>query len=282
MQFSDGIHWFDNHCHLDLHTQDLSIDELTSAATFDAAVAQAQEFLREAHDHGVIGMNLVGVDAHTSRIYQHVAAHVDGVWATAGVHPHEARHGIDDLVSVLHEYRESGHIVAVGECGLDYYYNHSDRESQRTSFAAQIDLAHEYDLPLVIHTRDAWDETFEILDAQGLPQHTVFHCFTGGPREAEAALERNAYLSISGIVTFKTATDLQEAVRNTPVSSLMVETDSPYLSPVPHRGKPNRPANIEHVGAKVAELLELDIADVARATTQNAAAFYRLDLGGLL
>lgn len=282
MQLSDGIHWFDNHCHLDLHIHDISPEELTSQATLDAAVAQSEEFLAEARDQGVVGMNLVGVDGATSRIYHHVAAHVDGVWATAGVHPHEARHGIDDLVAILTEHRDSGHIVAVGECGLDYYYNHSDRDSQRASFAAQIDLAHEFDLPLVIHTRDAWDETFEILDAQGLPKHTVFHCFTGGPAEAEAAIERNAYLSISGIVTFKTATDLQEAVRNTPLSLLMVETDSPYLAPVPHRGKPNRPANIQHVGAKVAELLELDVANVAHATTQNAAEFYRLNLGRLL
>lgn len=281
MPHATGIHWFDNHCHLDLHTQGLNEAAWDSPEVFAAAIQQAQEFVLEARSHGVIGLNLVGVDGPTSRLYQRVASQVGGVWSTAGVHPHEARRGLADLKSVLAEHHNSGQIVAVGECGLDYYYNHSDRDSQRSAFAAQIDLAHEYGLPLVIHTRDAWDETFEILDAQGVPEHTVFHCFTGGPAEAEAALSRNAYLSVSGIVTFKTATDVQAAVQQTPLTSLMVETDSPYLAPVPHRGKPNRPVNVSHVGIKVAELLEQDVSEVARVTTHNAATFYRLDINNV-
>ena len=128
----------------------------------------------------------------------------------------------------------------------------------------------------MIHTRDAWDDTFDVLDSEGVPARTVFHCFTGGPTEAEAGLERDIVISVSGIVTFSNAADLREAVKNCPLDRLMVETDSPYLAPVPHRGKKNQPANVVHVGAAVAELLEVPLEDVAKSTTNRARTFYGL------
>ena len=182
------------------------------------------------------------------------------------------RDGLDGLVELL----DHSSVVAVGECGLDYHYDYSPRDQQAESFVAQIGLAKERDLALVIHTRDAWDDTFEILDREGMPARTVFHCFTGGPDEAKAAVERGAYVSFSGIVTFKTAQDLRDAAVIVPEERILVETDSPYLAPVPHRGKPNQPANVAVVGQYLAELLDMPVADFANRTTANANTLFGL------
>jgi TatD DNase family protein len=167
-------------------------------------------------------------------------------------------------------------VVAVGECGLDYHYDHSPRSQQREVFAAQIALAHARGLALVIHTREAWDDTFAILDAEGVPERTVFHCFTGGPDEARAGLDRGAHLSISGIVTFPSAIDIREAVAITPLDRLLVETDSPYLAPVPHRGRRNRPALVGLVGAAVADVIGRPVAEIAAATRCSTQQIFAL------
>jgi TatD DNase family protein len=147
---------------------------------------------------------------------------------------------------------------------------------QQEVFAAQIALAHRHELPLVIHTREAWDDTFAILAAGGVPERTVFHCFTGGPVEAERALEVGAFLSFSGIVTFKTADDLRAAAERCPLERLLVETDSPYLAPVPHRGQPNRPAWVPVVGDAIARVKSISSQDVSDVTWETTSAFYRL------
>ena len=228
--------------------------------------------LARARAAGVVGMVTVGCDLDDSRAAIATAAAHDDVWATAGVHPHEARRGVDGLEDLL----AAPEVVAVGEAGLDFHYDHSPRDVQRIAFAAQVDLANRHALPLVIHTREAWDETFALLDVEGIPTRTVFHCFTGGPDEARAALERGALLSFSGIVTFRTADDLRAAAAACPLDRTMVETDSPYLAPVPHRGKANEPAHVALVGAAVAEAMGRPVDDVASATTANARAFYGL------
>lgn len=216
----------------------------------------------------------VGVDLETSRAAIARAAVTDGVWATAGVHPHEARLGVDGLEGLL----SADACVAVGECGLDFHYDHSPRDAQRGVFAAQVALANEHDLTLVIHTREAWEETFEVLDAEGVPDRTVFHCFTGGPDDARECLGRGAYLSFSGIVSFPSATDVQAAAALCPPSRMLVETDSPYLAPVPHRGKQNRPAWVPDVGAALAHASGSTIEEIASATWENATAAYRLEI----
>jgi TatD DNase family protein len=168
-------------------------------------------------------------------------------------------------------------VIAVGEAGLDYYYDHSPRDHQRIAFAEQIAIAHEMNLPLIIHTRDAWDETFDILEAETVPTRTIFHCFTGGPDEARRCLDLGAYLSFSGIVTFKSATDVAEAAVLCPPDRLLVETDSPYLAPVPRRGQANRPENVTLVGTHIAHLRNMQPVDVAHLTSHNARiAFPRL------
>jgi TatD DNase family protein len=257
----DAGPWIDNHCHLGLDGRD---GEATDVATV----------LDAAHRRGVVAMITVGTDATSSSACLELARRHDAVWATAGLHPHDAVQGTEALREVLAEAAGTPELVAIGECGLDYHYDHSPRERQRRVFAEQVALAHEMDLPLVIHTRAAWDDTFDVLDDATVPRRTVFHCFTGGPREAERCLERGALLSISGIVTFPSAQDVRDAVRATPLSSLMVETDAPFLTPVPHRGRPNEPGHVGLVGSAVAAQLELDVADVAEATTATASAFY--------
>ena len=239
----------DSHCHLD-DTRGASVDDVIAAA-------------RAA---GVTTMISVGCDAATSRAAIEVAAANDGVFATVGLHPHEARHGVETILELL----DRPEVIAVGEAGLDYYYDHSPRDAQRVAFATQIQLAHERGLPLVVHTRDAWDDTFDVLRAEGVPERTVFHCFTGGPDEARRCLDLGAFLSFSGIVTFASATGVHEAARLCPLERMLAETDSPYLAPVPHRGRTNQPAYVTHVAQRLADLRDLPL-EVVRAATTEAA-----------
>lgn len=259
--------WTDNHCHLGWD------GEGDEEAQVDAAVVAAGAA-------GVARLVTVGTDAARSAdAIRWARRHPGVVWATVGLHPHEAVHGLAGLVGLIDDPANRDLVVAVGECGLDYFYEHSPRDDQRTMFAAQIGLAHERDLALVVHTRDAWEDTFEILDAEGVPSRTVLHCFTGGPDEAKACLDRGAYLSFSGIVTFKAADDLRAAAELCPLDRLLVETDSPYLAPVPHRGRTNQPGYVPLVGAAVAEAMGVDVGTVAQATWDNASAVYRLPAG---
>jgi len=251
------VRWIDNHCHLD-------------------GEDDARSVVADARAAGVAGMITVGTDEARSVACLALAADLDGVWATAGVHPHDADQGTAGIRRLVEESGPGSGLVAIGECGLDYHYDHSPRAAQRTAFAEQVRLAHDVGLPLVIHTREAWDDTFDVLATEGMPPRTVFHCFTGGPAEAERALAVGAMISISGIVTFPSATGLREAVSAAPLDRLMVETDSPYLAPVPHRGRRNRPALVARVGEEVAVLLGVAVDAVARATTANAVSFYGL------
>ena len=245
------IEWFDNHCHLSENTEE--------------EILKARKAL-------VVGFINVGTDFETSCEAIEKARMLPDVWATAGVHPHEAKKGIEGIEDLLGD----PNVVAVGEAGLDYHYDYSPREDQRKVFAEQIEMANKSNLPLVIHTREAWEETFEILDSEGVPKSTVFHCFTGGTIEAKECLERGAYLSFSGIITFKRSESLREAASECPLDRAMIETDSPYLTPVPFRGKKNEPANVGLIGKELAYLQDKSSEEIALATTQNALDFYGL------
>ena len=248
--------WFDNHCHVD--------DERIPGGTAGALAA--------ARDAGVTGFVTVGTDAERSAAAIAVAAAHDDVWATVGLHPHDAVNGVDSIVPLL----DADRVVAVGECGLDYHYDHSPREVQREVFAAQVALAHERGLPLVIHTREAWDDTFAVLAAEGAPERTIFHCFTGGAEEARRALDVGGFLSFSGIVTFPSADDVRAAAALCPADRILVETDSPYLAPVPHRGQRNQPAFLPLVGARVAEVRGVNVSQIEHDTEVNARVAFRL------
>lgn len=247
------IRWTDQHLHLRDDT--------------------ANEQVAEAREAGVERMVTVGTDLASSQLAIDMAARFDGVWATVGLHPHDAKDGLDGIEDLL----AAPKVVAVGECGLDYYYEHSPREVQRDAFVAQITMAKRHDLALVIHTRDAWDDTFDVLRAEGAPERTVMHCFTGGPDEARRCLDFGAYLSFSGIVSFPNAPELREAAALCPSDRYLVETDSPYLAPVPHRGRKNRPALLTAVGDAVAAARGVPIDVVAAETWANAEALYHLD-----
>jgi TatD DNase family protein len=253
--------WVDSHCHLP--------DDLDAARTVVAA----------ARSVGVDTMITVGCDRASSIVNLGHAAELDGVFGTVGLHPHEARHGVATIIDLLDPATRPAELaapVAVGECGLDFHYDLSPRDAQRDVFAAQIELAHRYELPLVIHTREAWAETFDLLDTGGVPARTIFHCFTGGPDEAAACVERGAFVSFSGIVTFKGAPEVAAAAAVVPLGHLLVETDSPYLAPVPHRGRPNQPAWVIDVGRRVADVRSMTASAIRDATAANAERAFPL------
>lgn len=252
-----AMRWIDDHCHVHFGRADRD------------AIAEA---ITAAHGSGVERLITVGCDVNDSHAAIAVARDHADVWATAGVHPHEAAGGVEGLEALLGE----AEVVAVGECGLDYHYDNSPRDAQRQVFAEQIAMANRHDLALMIHTREAWSDTFDILAVEGVPERTVFHCFTGGPKDARRCLDLGAHLSFSGIVTFKTADDVRSAATVCPADRLLVETDAPYLAPVPHRGEQNRPALVPVVGAALAAVRGEDVASVARTTWANASRVYRL------
>jgi len=251
------VAWTDSHCHVAYDGVGLEAVERAAAAGVTRVVTIGTDVERS---RAAIGVTRAGRRAGLQ------------LWATAGVHPHDAVQGTDGLAALLDEPE----VVAVGECGLDYYYEHSPRDTQRAVFAAQVALALERDLALVVHTRDAWADTLGVLDDVGVPARTVIHCFSGGPDEARACLERGAVLSFSGIVTFKNAADVREAARLCPVDRLLVETDAPFLAPVPHRGHPNEPAWVVLVGAAVAAARDEPAAAVEAATWANTERLFGL------
>lgn len=249
----------DSHCHLDF--PDFA-DEL------DDVVARAGEA-------GVGWMLTIGT--HVTRFEQvrAVAERFDNVWCSVGVHPHEAASEPEMTPDALAGLADHPKVVGFGESGLDYYYEHSPREAQQKSFRAHIAAARQTGLPLIVHSRDADDDTIEILrdeHARG-PFSGLIHCFTAGPGLAECAVELGLYVSFSGIVTFKKADDLRQTARNVPAERLLVETDAPYLAPEPKRGKRNEPAYVALTAARLAEVRGEGPEALARATTDN---FFRL------
>lgn len=243
----------DSHCHL-----------------YDTRGADLQEVVADARRAGVLAMVNVGCNAETTRACLEIARTDPLLFATAGLHPHDATDGVESIEPFLTDPE----VIAVGEAGLDYHYDNSPRDVQRAVFAAQIALAHRHGLPLVIHTREAWADTFDILRAEGVPERTVFHCFTGGPAELRVCADLGAFVSFSGIVTFPSATELHEAAQQCPLDRLLVETDSPYLAPVPHRGRPNRPAYVVDVVRRIAELRGTTVEAIAAATVASTRAVF--------
>jgi len=246
------VSWTDSHCHVQQC-------EGGPDATLDRARAA-----------GVAGMVVVGTDASTSREAIALAARHPDVRATVGLHPHDASK-LDEEWPELVALAGSEGVVAIGEAGFDLHYRHSEPDAQEQAFRAQIRLAKQLDRALVIHTREAWPDTFRVLADEGVPERTVFHCFTGGPAEASVCVEIGAHLSFSGIISFKRADDVRDAARVTPLERILVETDAPYLAPVPYRGRENEPALVVVVGAALAQALGRPIDEIAARTSENAA-----------
>lgn len=249
----------DSHAHLDDPAFDKDRDQLVPRA-------------REA---GVTRIITVGTDVEGSKRACDIAAANDGVWAAIGCHPHEADKYRDD-VSGLRELVRRPKVVAIGETGLDYAKKFSSIENQKKLFRAHLRLAAEFNLPIVIHCRDAHDDVRVILREEKSPGRGVIHCFSGHARDAAAYLEMGFVLSVAGPVTFTNANGLRAAIQDVPIDRLLVETDCPYLTPVPHRGKRNEPAYVRHTAEAVASLKDATYEAFAETSTRTARELFKL------
>ena len=249
----------DSHCHLDYLARDEDLDDVVARA----------------RDAGLGGMVTICTKVSEFDEIRGIAEKYDDIWCTVGIHPHEADAEPEVSAERLIELAAHPKVVGIGECGLDYYYEHSSREAQQRGFRAHIAASRVTGLPLIVHTRDADDDTIAILHeeyAKG-PFPGLIHCYSTSQELAEKSLEIGFYISLSGIVTFKSAGSLRETVKILPNDRVLVETDAPYLAPEPKRGKRNEPAFVIHTAAAVAELKGMSMDDLTTATTAN---FFRL------
>lgn len=255
----------DSHCHLN----------------YKGLAEDQQAVLQRARARGVTAMlNIATRESEWDAVLATAEAEPD-VWATVGIHPHEADQHAHVNTAKLVERARHPRVVGLGESGLDYYYDHSDRERQQASFRAHIAAAREAKLPLVVHTRDAEEDTAAILaDEMGKGAYTgVIHCFTGTGAFADKALRLGLYVSVSGIVTFKSARDLQETAARLPLDRLLIETDAPFLAPVPHRGKTGEPAFVADTASFLARLRGEDETVLRERTARNFHALFAKTLG---
>lgn len=251
------IELVDSHCHLD----------------GNAFREDREAVIQRAREAGVRWMVSIGSGDGPPDLEAGIrmAEAYDFLFATVGVHPHDASKAAESTWIDLTALAGHRKVVGIGEIGLDYHYNFSPPETQRAVFRTQLELAAEAALPVMIHTREAWTDTVEVIRSvyAGAEAGGIFHCFSGGPKEAEEALGLGFHLSFSGIVTFPKAEEQREALRLTPEDRLLIETDAPYLAPVPHRGKRNEPAYLVRTAEKAAEVRAMPLERLAAATTRN-------------
>lgn len=260
--------WIDSHCHV-------------TADRFDEDRPSVLERARESGLEQLVAVG-AGYGLEHNALAADLARDQRGIFATAGLHPHDASLWNTTAEKSLREWLNRDEVVAVGECGLDYHYMNSPREDQRRAFSAQIEIAREAALPVVIHVRDdgpeAYDELLEIWKTSGQGQISgVLHCYTGTLEFARKSLDHGFYVSFSGIVTFKKSDELRGVAQELPLERLMVETDAPFLAPEGHRGKRNEPAWVPRIGQTLAELHDVSLEQVARITRENTQRLFRLD-----
>jgi TatD DNase family protein len=253
--------FFDSHAHLDL-----------------SPLCEAEEaVVQRARDAGVTRIATVGIDADSSERAVAIAHRHAGVYAVVGLHPHDAGQLSDDLLARLDALSRCDKVVAIGETGLDFHRDRAPREAQRAAFREQVRLARRRGLPVVIHDRDAHDEVLSILSEEKAAETGgVIHCFSGDLAMARRAVRMNFLVSLPGAITYKGSEKQVEAVRGLPLDRLLIETDCPFLAPVPHRGKTNEPSYVPLVAAKVAAIQGVTLDDVARTTTNNAVRIFRI------
>jgi TatD DNase family protein len=245
----------DSHCHLD----------------FPEFAPELDGVIKRAQDAGVGICVTIGTRMDGFTRVRQVAEQYENVWCSVGVHPHEAEKELLADPALLIEAARHPKVVGIGETGLDYYYEHSPRAQQVANFRVHIDAARATGLPVIVHTRDADDETIDILrdEMAKAPFTGLIHCFTGTRRLAEAAVELGLYISVSGIATFKKSDELRAVLKDVPLERLLVETDAPYLAPMPHRGERNEPAFVTHTAAVLATLKGVSARELGDATTAN-------------
>lgn len=219
-----------------------------------------------------------GCDLPTSKKSVELSEKYDFIYSAVGFHPHEAKYMDQDAIKEIENLAIlNNKVVAIGEIGLDYYYDFSPRDIQEDVFAEQMELANKLDLPFIIHSRDASNDTYEMVKKYKNNVDCVLHCYSQSKEMAKLYLDLGCYLSFAGPVTFKKSTNLQEVAKYTPLDRIFIETDSPYLSPEPKRGKKNEPSNIIYTGKKIAELKEISEEQLFKSTYNNAVRFFKLD-----
>lgn len=237
--------------------------------------ATPEEALKEAQNQGVERIITIGTCPDDHQLVMDLAhQYAPYVYCTLGVHPHDAQAYTDECEAFIRKNVDDERVVAVGEIGLDYYYDNSPREVQQEAFRRQLQIAVDKDLPVEIHTRDAEPDTVSILKEFGGKVRGLIHCFTGTQYLADEALALGMNISFSGVVTFKKAEELRQVCQSVPLDRLHVETDAPFLTPVPHRGKKNHPAFVLHTAEKVAELKGVSLDELARQTRDNAVKLF--------
>lgn len=257
----DATALIDTHCHLDMEAYHHDLDEvITSAAR-----------------HGVTRIITIGIDVASSRAAIDLASHYDNVYATVGIHPHDAGQATPGALAQLRLLAGEDRVVGYGEIGLDYAKNYAPRKVQIQAFAEQLKIAQELALPVIIHDREAHADVLSLIRAAGhFPRQGVMHCFSGDQDFAKAVLDLGFYLSIPGVATFANASILREVIRMVDLDALLLETDGPFLAPVPYRGKRNEPKYMLYTAQVVAEVKNIPLEEVARVTTANAVRLFNL------
>lgn len=251
----------DSHVHLDDRRFDVDRERLIKS-------------LRESGIELVIN---VGADLNSSIKSVSLAEEYDNIYASVGIHPHSAKEMDDSTIDILKSFASRDKVVAIGEIGLDYYHDHSPRDIQRKRFKEQIELAKEVGLPIIIHTREAAADTFDILkEAQDGSLEGVLHCYSGSVEMAKDYIDMGFYISLAGPVTFKNARVPKEIAKAVPIDRLFVETDAPYLTPEPHRGKRNEPIYLRYVAGTIAELRGITFEELARKTSENVKRLFKI------
>lgn len=251
--------YVDTHCHLDHH--------------FDLPAGPQVEAARAA---GVTTMITVGTDMASSTQAVQTANRYEGVFAVVGIHPNDAMEATPQVMEVIDRLAHQELVVGIGETGLDFYRDHTTPQQQESAYRKHIRLAKKHDKTLVIHCREAWPESLEILEDEGAPDRVVMHCFSGDVAVARHCAERGYFMSFAGNVTFKSAGDLRVATTEAPLELLLTETDSPYLTPEPNRGKPNDPSHIPLILRTLAAVKDLPLDEVAEAVLANARRAFAL------
>ncbi len=262
-QLAKDVILIDSHCHLDMEAYH---DDL-------------QDVLLRAQNNQIQHLITIGIDLQSSEKAIQLAQRHSHISATIGVHPHDVAHASQEVYQSLGDLveRHRHHIVGYGEIGLDYFKNYADPTIQKKHFVFQLGYAKELGLPIVIHDRNAHNDILQILKKEELPEKGgVMHCYSGDLDFAKKVLDLGLYISIPGVVTFKNAQELQDVARKVPLERMLVETDSPFLSPHPRRGKRNEPTMVLYTAAKIAELRDISLEDVARQTTENCCNLFNI------
>ena len=256
------VELIDTHCHL----------------TFEQLIGDVEAVVARSIEAGVVGWITVGTDTQQNHKAVELTGKFENMYAAVGIHPHDAKDADSQTLTELRELAQNQKVVAIGETGLDFHYNFSEQPTQRRVFAAQLKIAAELNLPVIVHCREAFEETMEILERFGSDiKKVVFHCFGGSAEKAEIVLGKGFYISFTGVVTFKNAQTARDAARVVPLARLMLETDCPYMSPEPVRKqKINEPALMLHTAEYLAGLKQMDLPDFAKAVTTTTKTFFNL------